>query len=86
MIRFVLAPPRHPLARFALAVGGVVIIALLSVIGVAAVAAAVLALGGRALWLRLRGDARGGGSGRRADPQIIEGEFTVVEPERLPRR
>ncbi len=84
MIRFAFAPPRNPLARIALGLGGLAILALLSVFGLALAALITAAVAGRALWLRLRSGDQHGKS--ETDPLVIDGEFTVVEPSRLPLR
>ncbi|MFA5684406.1 MAG: hypothetical protein WCZ65_04895 [Lysobacteraceae bacterium] len=75
------SPPRHPLARAALGLGALVLIGVFSVIGLAVASLAVLAFTGRSLWQRLRGAP----TRRPHDPRIIEGEFEIVQPGRLPR-
>jgi hypothetical protein len=76
---FQLPRPRHPLARFALAVVGAGLLLLMAMFGMILFAA--VALGG-ACWLllaRLRGAAQGRRSAAPAAPVgIIEGEFRVV--------
>ncbi len=82
MIRFAIAPPRHPLARIALGLAGLVTLALLSVFGLALAALITTAVAGRAIWLRL---ANGGPSAKvDGDPLVIDGEFKVVDAPRLP--
>ncbi len=81
MIRFAFAPPRHPLARIALGLAGLITLALLSVFGLALAALITTAVAGRAIWLRL---ANGGPTGKSdADPLVIDGEFKVVDAPRL---
>ncbi len=80
---FSLQPPRHPLARIALGLVGLVLLGVFGLLGllIAAVALSVWAL--RRLWLRLSGAQPM--PARPLDPTVIEGEFKVVEPSRLPR-
>lgn len=78
------APPRHPLARLALGLAGLLLLGLLSAFGLALAAVALIGLAGRAAWLRLRGGPPRAGASH--DPQVIEGEFKVVDPARLPPR
>jgi len=80
---FSIQPPRHPLARIALGLVGLVLLGVFGLLGlmIAAVALAVWAL--RRLWLRLSGAPSA--PTRPFDPSVIEGEFKVVEPSRLPR-
>ncbi len=84
MIRFAFAPPRHPLARIALGLGGLAVLALLSAFGLVLAALVTLAVAGRAVWLRLRGESPLRTPSH--DPQIIDGEYSVVERSRLPPR
>jgi len=81
LIRFVIAPPRHPLARIALGLAGLLTLALLSVFGLALAALITLAVAGRAVWLRLSGGAPAVNNG--GDPRVIDGEFKVVDAPRL---
>ncbi len=81
---FRFAPPRHPLARAGLALLGLSILGLLSALGLAFAAVVIGALALRAVWRRLTGPAVAHAP-RAARPEIIEGEFRVVEhnPQRL---
>lgn len=66
--------PRHPLLRALAVIAGVVVLAILAVTGLLVVAAVVVATAVAML-------VRGWLHGRRpphANPEIIEGEFTVV--------
>ena len=80
---FSMQPPRHPLARFALGLAGVVMLGFFTVFGlvVAAIVLAVFAL--RRLYLTLSGKQPA--RARPVDPSVIEGEHSVVEKARLPR-
>lgn len=82
---FALQPPRHPLLRLALALVGVVLLGFFTVFGLIAAAAVLAGFALRRAWLRLRGAvATGPASARPADPDVIEGEFSVVEKPRTP--
>ncbi len=83
VIRFAFAPPRNPLARIALGIGGLALLALLSVFGLALAAIITLIVAGRALWLRLAAADAPRRTGH--DRRVIDGEYSVVEPSRLPR-
>lgn len=76
------APPRNPLARLAIGLAGLLLLGLLSAFGLALAGAVLLGLAGRAAWLRLRGAPPQSRAGH--DPQVIEGEFKVVDQARLP--
>lgn len=78
--------PRHPLARFATAVLGVIAVLLLVTIGLFAVAALVIGGGVFLLVNALRGKPRPAApaqaSAPRAQPApsgVIEGEYTIVD-------
>ncbi len=75
--------PRHPLMRILLGAAGLALLGFFTVFGllIAAVALAGLAL--HRLFRRFSGQTPT--SSRPVDPQIIEGEFTVVSKPRLPR-
>ena len=79
---FRLAPPRHPLARAGLALVGVGILALLAALGVAIAAVVIGVLAVRAGIRRLSGPASAGRV-RPVAPQVIDGEYRVVESSRL---
>ena len=81
MIRFAFAPPRHPLARLVLGLGGLVTLALLAVLGLVLAALVTAAVAGRAIWLRLASAAPTIKSNE--DPLVIDGEFKVVDAPRL---
>jgi len=85
VIRLAFSAPRHPLARLAMGLAGLAVLALLSVFGLALAALAMAAVAGRAAWLALRGESRPL-SGAEHDPQVIDGEFKVIEAARLPPR
>lgn len=80
---FSLQPPRHPLARLALGLVGLVLLGFFTVFGLVVAAIVLAAFALRRLYLSLRGEhpARA----RPVDPNVIEGEFSVVEKARLPR-
>ncbi|MCX7555881.1 hypothetical protein OS187_03445 [Xanthomonadaceae bacterium JHOS43] len=80
---FSLQPPRHPLARLALGLAGLVLLGFFTVFGLVVAAALLAVFALRRLYLTLRGERPG--SSRPVDPQVIDGEFTVVEKARLPR-
>ncbi len=82
MIRIALTAPRHPLARIALGLLGLALLALLSFFGLALAALLTAGLIGRSVWLRLRGQQSP--TAQAADPLVIDGEFKVVERSRLP--
>lgn len=73
--------PRHPLLRLLVLAGGAILlaglIAMSLIVGTAALA-------GAATWLLVRRWI-GRRKRRRGDPSIIEGEFTVVSRNSLPR-
>lgn len=73
--------PRHPLARLALAIVGAVVLAALFTVGLFAFAFLVVAgavwLLARSLWPGRRGTVET--HREPASPEILEGEFTVVE-------
>lgn len=68
--------PRHPLWRALVVVAWVLLFALLAATGLV-VGAIVLAVAGLVLLIRRW---LGGSAQPVADPDVIEGEFTVVEP------
>lgn len=80
---FSLRPPRHPLARFALGLAGLLLLGVFGLIGLAIAAVALTAYALRRL-LRSLGAAPAAPD-RTSEPDVIEGEFRVVEPSRLPR-
>jgi hypothetical protein len=80
---FSLQPPRHPLARFALGLAGLVLLGLFGLIGLLIAAVALAGYAFRRLWLRLSGAPPA--ARRPRDPDVIEGEFRVVEQSQLPR-
>lgn len=84
---FTLQPPRHPLLRFGLALVGVALLGFFTVFGVIVAGAVLAAFALRRVWLRLRGAAAGtsqAGPARPADPNVIEGEFSIVDKPRTP--
>ena len=80
---FALQPPRNPLLRFALALVGVALLGFFTVFGLVIGAAVLAAFALRRVWLRMRGAAPVSPA-RPADPQVIEGEFVVVDKPRTP--
>lgn len=80
---FSLQPPRHPLARLALGLAGLVLLGFFTVFGLVVAAIVLAAFALRRLYFILRGE-RPVRSGP-IDPNVIEGEFSVVEKARLPR-
>lgn len=82
---FALQPPRNPLLRLALALVGVILLGFFTVFGLIAAAAVLAGFALRRIWLRLRGpNVSAAVSARPADPNVIEGEFSVVEKPRTP--
>jgi hypothetical protein len=77
---FTLPLPRHPLLRMLVLVGGAILLAGLVAMSLI-VGTAVWAVG--ATWLLVRRWI--GRRKRPADPAVIEGEFTVVQRNSLPR-
>lgn len=77
---FSLNPPRHPLARLALGLAGLVLLGMFTAFGLIVAAAVVLGYAVRRLLLGLRGVPPG--ATRPVDPNVIEGEFSVVEKTR----
>lgn len=80
---FSFQPPRHPMARFVLGLTGLVLLGFFGLIGLLIAAVVLAAYAIRRLWLRLSGTRPA--PGRPLDPNVIEGEFRVVERSRLPR-
>lgn len=81
---FALQPPRNPLLRLALALIGVAILGFFTVFGVLVAGAVLVGFGLRRAWLHLRGATPGAAPVRPADPDVIEGEFSVVDKPRTP--
>ena len=72
-------PPRHPLLRAALAVAGLVLLGFFAAFGVLVAGLVLVAFAARRVWMQLRGGARPlDPRAAPADPQVIEGEFSVV--------
>ncbi len=80
---FSLQPPRHPLARLALGLAGLVLLGFFTVFGLVVAAIVLAAFALRRLYFTLRGERPA--RSRPVDPRVIEGEFSVVEKARLPR-
>lgn len=80
---FTLQPPRNPLLRFGLALVGVALLGFFTVFGVIVAGAVLAAFTLRRLWLRMRGVAPVTPA-RPADPNVIEGEFSIVDKPRQP--
>ena len=73
---FFIKLPRHPLLRALMVIAGTVLLGGLAAMGLLVGAAIIVTMALTVLvrgWLRSRGR-------RRADPGVIEGEFTVVPP------
>ena len=81
---FALQPPRNPLLRFALALVGVAILGFFTVFGVVVAGAVLAGFALRRLWLRLSRAAPVAAPLRPVDPNVIEGEFSVVDKPRTP--
>jgi hypothetical protein len=78
--RFVqLQLPRNPILRVLLGVLGVALLGLFALAGAALAVVGLAALGLRGLWLRLRSGSPGQPAGYSSDPDVIEGDFQVVE-------
>ena len=80
---FSLQPPRHPLARLALGLAGLVLLGFFTVFGLVAASVVLALFALRRLYFTLRGERPG--YARPADRDVIEGEYSVVEKARLPR-
>lgn len=70
--------PRHPLLRLLLAVAGIALLSMFALAGAVLAAIALTALALRSFWQRIRGQAPAR-SGRPAAPDVIEGDFIVIE-------
>lgn len=81
---FALQPPRNPLLRLLLAVAGVALLGFFTVFGLIAAAGIAAVLAVRHMLLRLRGVAPAAGPRPSAAPDVIEGEFSVVDKPRTP--
>lgn len=77
---FSLRPPRHPLLRAGLALAGLVLLGFFAAFGVLVAALVLVGFAARRVLLQLRGGARGFDptAARRADPEVIDAEFSVV--------
>lgn len=73
---FSLRPPRNPLLRAALAVAGLVLLGFMAAFGFAIALLVLAAFGLRRLVLGAR--APSPAPSRPVDPQVIDGEFSVV--------
>lgn len=80
---FVPKPPRSAFARFALGLAGLALLGFFTLFGLLAAGVVLAVFMLRRLWLRLSGAAPHV-PGRGHDPDIIDGEFTVVEKPRPP--
>jgi hypothetical protein len=76
---FTLRPPRHPLLRAALALTGLFLLGFFAMFGLAIAAVVLIGFGVRRL-LQPRADVQSVSQqkARRADPGVIEGEYSVV--------
>ncbi|MCG6117426.1 MAG: hypothetical protein MEQ07_04415 [Aquimonas sp.] len=78
--RFVqLQLPRNPILRVLLGVLGIALLGLFALAGATLAVVGLAALGLRGLWLRLRGSAQPRQPQRPFDPDVIEGDYRVVE-------
>lgn len=77
---FALRPPRHPLLRAALALTGLVLLGFFAAFAVVIAALVLAGFGLRRLLQQAGGGARplDPQAVRKADPNIIDGEFSVV--------
>lgn len=77
---FSLRPPRHPLLRAVVALAGLLLLGFFAAFGVLVAAFVLLGFGLRRLLVQSRGGPRplDPQAGRPVDPQVIEGEFSVV--------
>jgi hypothetical protein len=73
-------PPRHPLLRAGLALAGLALLGLFAAFGVVIAGFVLLAFAARRVWVQLRGGARTfePHATPKPDPQVIDGEFSVV--------
>ena len=78
---FTLQTPRHPLARLALGLLGAMMLAGTVLLGFIVGALALLGLGGKRFLDHFR-TPRDPGRAHNASPNVIEGEFSVVEKPR----
>jgi hypothetical protein len=89
-LMFQIRPPRNPLLRLLMAVAGMIVLGMFTIVGVFVAALLLAAFSLRQLWLRANGRASTGPERqpRGHQPKVIEGEFTVVGKveERLRRR
>ncbi len=77
---FSLRPPRHPLLRAIVALAGLLLLGFFAAFAVVIAAFVLVGFGLRRLVLQYRGGARALDPqvARRVDPQVIDGEFSVV--------
>lgn len=81
LFSFVPKPPRSAFGRLVLSLAGVAVLGFFTLFGLLAAGVVLAVFMARRLWLRLSGTApRGPGH----DPDIIDGEFTVIEKPRPP--
>ena len=76
---FFLRQPRNPLAKFVFGLMGFVFVGVTLLVGFVAGAALLLGLGGRKLFGRFGTTQRQPHPQQPSDPDVIEGEFSVVE-------
>lgn len=79
--KFFIKLPRHPLLRALMVIAGTVLLIGLAAMGLLVGAAVVVVT---ALAVLVRGWLRGRGRRRGAEPDVIEGEFTVMPRGTLP--
>lgn len=76
--------PRHPLLRLLLAIAGIALLSMFALVGVGLAIAALALFGARALWWKLRGRPQTAAPAWSRSPDVIEGDFTVIEKSAQP--
>ena len=85
--RFVhLQLPRNPVLRVLLGIAGVALLGVFALAGAALALIGLAALGLRMLWQRVGGASTSARASRPSDPDVIEGDFQVVERPRAELR
>jgi len=79
-LMFQIRPPRNPLLRILMAVAGLFVLGMFTIVGVFVAALLLAAFAVRQLWLRANGRLAPGPApqSRPHQPKVLEGEFTVV--------
>lgn len=76
--------PRHPLLRLLLAIAGIALLSMFALVGVGLAVAALAVFGARALWWKLRGRPQATAPAWKGSPDVIEGDYTVIEKSAAP--